>query len=308
MKIGFIGLGSVGNGMACNLAKAGYKIIINDLDYSKAKTVIDLGATWGESPAETAATVDVLITSLPSSEAVNEVLTGDKGALSTLAPGSVWVEMGTNVDHEVIRLAKIAAQNDVKTIEAPVTGGVHLVTSGDVTILCGGEHDVLERVMPLLKVIGGEILHVDVELGKATTAKVITNMLAFINLVGVGEGLMLAKKAGIDLKTAYEAIRLSSGNSFVHETESQVILSGSYNIMFPMDLVRKDINFALDIAKEHDIPVRLAKLVADIYEEGIDKYGGKADSPEIVKLLEDRVGEKLRAEGFPEELITGVNI
>ncbi|GAA0433491.1 NAD(P)-dependent oxidoreductase [Lentibacillus halophilus] len=308
MKIGFIGLGSAGLGMVCNLAREGYQVTVNDLDRSKAEPALELGATWGETPAETAAGVDVLITSLPSSAAVNEVLTGDKGAFLTLSPGTIWMEMGTNIESEIIRLAEIASSQGVETIEAPVTGGIHLIDSGDVTILCGGKANILEHVRPLLDVMGGEVLHIDRDLGKATTIKVITNMLAFINLAGVREALMLAKKSEIDLKTAYEAIRLSSGNSFVHETEGQVILNGSYNILFSMELVRKDIGFALEIAEQNGVPVRLAELVADIYEEGIEKYGGQAESPQIAKLLEDEVGEELRAEGFPEKLTKGINV
>lgn len=304
MKIGFIGLGNVGMSLAGSLAKAGYKLTVTDLDRSKAESLLQLGATWADSPAETAIDADILITCLPSSNAVNAVLTGEKGAFSTLAPGSVWVEMGTNIGSEILRLAEIAKELGIETLEAPVTGGIHLVKSGDVTILCGGKLEISERVKPLMEVMGGEVLYIG-ELGKATAIKLVTNMLAFIHLVAAGEALMISKKSGIDLGVAFEAIRLSSGNSFVHETESQVILNGSYNIGFTIDLVQKDIGFVLENAKELGVPARLATLVSEIFEEGKNKYGGGAQSPQIVKLLEDELGEDLRAEGFPEELAAG---
>jgi len=192
MKIGFIGLGNVGIGLAGSLTRAGHKIIINDLDRSKAEPLLQQGAIWAGSPAETAEGVDVLITCLPSSEAVNTVLTGENGAFSALSPGSIWVEMGTNIGSEILRLAQIGIERGIETLEAPITGGIHLVKSGDVTILCGGKLEVLGRVKPLLEVMGGEVLYIG-DLGKATSIKLVTNMLAFIHLVAAGEALMIAK-------------------------------------------------------------------------------------------------------------------
>ncbi|MDH3229616.1 MAG: NAD-binding protein, partial [Alphaproteobacteria bacterium] len=130
----------------------------------------------------------------------------------------------------------------------------------------------------------------------------ITNMLAFIHLVAAGEALMLAKRGGLDLRKSFEAIRASSGNSFVHETESQVILNGSYNIGFTMDLACKDAGFAMKMGREFGVPLKLAELMEQLFIEARERYGGDAWSPMVVKLLEDALGEELRAEGFPAEL------
>ena len=139
-------------------------------------------------------------------------------------------------------------------------------------------------------------------LGQAAVIKVITNMLAFINLVAVGEALMLAKRGGLDLAASFEAIRNSSGNSFVHETESQVILNGSYNIGFTMDLALKDLGFATQFGREFGVPLEIAGLVEQTFVRAKAQYGGGAWSSQVVKLLEDAVGADLRAEGFPEML------
>jgi 3-hydroxyisobutyrate dehydrogenase len=149
--------------------------------------------------------------------------------------------------------------------------------------------------------MGGKVLHVG-PLGSASVIKVITNMLAFIHLVGLGEALMLAKRGGLDLGKAFEAIRASSGNSFVHETESQVILSGSYAIGFTMDLACKDLGLARQLGSTFGVPLELASLVEQIFLRARAQYGGNAWSPMVVKLLEDALGTELRAPGFPTSL------
>ena len=132
--------------------------------------------------------------------------------------------------------------------------------------------------------------------------KVITNMLAFIHLVADGEALMLAKRAGLDLKTAWEAIAASSGTSFVHETEGQLILNGSYDIAFSMDLALKDLGFAMGFGQEFGVPLDLAGQVQQTFVKGRAAYGGQAQSTQIVKLLEDVLDTDLRVEGFPSRL------
>jgi 3-hydroxyisobutyrate dehydrogenase len=186
-------------------------------------------------------------------------------------------------------------------LEAPVTGGVHLAARGEITVLVGGEQDLYDLHRPALQAMGAKIFHMG-PLGSAAVIKVITNMLAFIHLVADGEALMLAKRGGLDLKTAYEAISASSGTSFVHETEGQLILNGSYDIAFTMDLALKDLGFAMGFGKEYGVPLDLASLVNQTFVKGKAVYGGAAQSTQIVKLLEDALNTDLRAEGFPSRL------
>ncbi len=301
MKIGFIGLGNVGAPLAANLLRAGHALTVNDLEREAASEMLAAGADWAESPRALAAGAEAVITSLPSPAAVSGVMEGEDGVLATLDSGAAWIEMSTNDAEEVKRLAAIAATQCIATLEAPITGGCHRAKSGEITILVGGDDAVYAKHLPLFEAMGGTVLHVGA-LGQASVLKVITNMLAFVHLVAVGEALMLAKRGGIDLGTAFEGIKASSGNSFVHETESQVILNGSYNIGFTTDLASKDLGLAHQLGRELGVPLELAGLVEQIFNRARLQYGERAWSSQVVKLLEDALGTDLRAPGFPAEL------
>ena len=189
----------------------------------------------------------------------------------------------------------------IATLEAPVTGGVHRAAAGEITVLVGGDEALFRAHQPALQAMGGEIIHMG-PLGSAAVIKVITNMLAFVHLVASGEAMMLAKRGGLDLAKAWAAIRASSGNSFVHETETQLILSGSYDVGFTMDLACKDLGFALAMGREFGVPLELAGLVEQTFIRARQQLGGAAWSTAVVKLLEDALGEPLRADGFPAKL------
>ncbi|HUG60885.1 MAG TPA: NAD(P)-dependent oxidoreductase [Methylomirabilota bacterium] len=301
MRYGFIGLGHLGRHLAGNLLKAGFAVTVHDLDRVAADGLVAAGAVFRDDVASLAAEVDAVITCLPSPAASTGVLTAERGVLAGLRPGGTWIEMSTTDKDEFARIAALAAERGVEVLEAPVTGGVHKAAAGDITILVGGDERVFERHRPALAAMGGEIIHMG-PLGSAMLIKVITNMLAFIHLVAAGEALMLARAGGLDLAKAFHAIKASSGNSFVHETESQVILNGSYNIAFTMDLAVKDLGFAMDYADDLGVPLDLAELTAETFGRAREAYGGGAWSSMVVKLLEDQVGLDLRAPGFPSEL------
>jgi 3-hydroxyisobutyrate dehydrogenase len=242
--------------------------------------------------------VDCVITCLPSPAISEAVL---QQMLQTLKPGSSWIEMSTLGRDEIIALARIAAEKGIRTLECPVTGGVHLAASGEITVLAGGDKDLFEHHRPALEAMGGQLFHMG-PLGSAAIIKVITNMLAFIHLVADGEALMLAKRGGLDLAQAWHAIRASSGTSFVHETEGQLILNGSYDVAFTMDLALKDLTFAMRLGREFGVPLDLASLTTQTFVKGRSAYGGSAQSTAVVKLLEDLLETNLRADGFPEKL------
>src|SRR5690349_24178807 len=301
MRLGFIGIGHLGRHLAGSLLKAGFPLTVSDLDRGAAADLLAAGASWAASPREVAARADSVFTCLPSPAAVAAVVAGDNGILAGLASGGTWIDMSTNDRHEILRLAGLAADKGIACLEAPVTGGVHKAALGEITVLVGGERDAYEAHLPAFRAMGGQVFHMG-PLGSASVIKVITNMLAFIHLVAAGEALMLAKRGGLDLGQAFHAISASSGTSFVHETESQLVLNGSYDIGFTMDLALKDLGFALAMGKEFGAPLDLASRVKAIFEEGRRAYGGDAWSTQIVKLLEDAVGVELRAPGFPARL------
>ena len=298
MRLGFIGLGNLGGHLAASLLRAGFPVTVHDRDRSLGDRLLAMGATWADSAAEVAAASDTVLTCLPS-PAVSEAVLHQM--LPAMKPGNTWVEMSTLGRDDILRLAAIAGAHGVRMLESPVTGGVHLAARGEITVLAGGDKDVFEAHRTALKAMGNRIFHIG-PLGSAAVIKVITNMLAFIHLVADGEALMLAKRAGLDLKTAWEAISASSGTSFVHETEGQLILNGSYDIAFSMDLALKDLGFAMGFGQEFGVPLDLAGQVQQTFVKGRAAYGGQAQSTQIVKLLEDVLGTDLRAEGFPARL------
>jgi 3-hydroxyisobutyrate dehydrogenase-like beta-hydroxyacid dehydrogenase len=298
MRYGFIGLGHLGKHLAVNLARGGFDLSVYDLQRSAADIVLAAGARWADSIPELAKSSDCLITCLPSPAATAAVL---ELALPCLCRGSTWIEMSTNDFAEVGALAARAQTLGIATLACPVTGGVHRAEAGDITVLVGGAQQVFAMHEPALSAMGGRVIHLG-GIEQAAVTKVVTNMLAFIHLIAAGEALMLCAKAGVDLRSAFEAIAASSGNSFVHETESQVILNGSYDIGFTMDLACKDAGFALEFGRRFGVPLRLAGVMEQTFIEGRAKYGGSAWSSMIVKLLEDAVDTPLRAPGFPSRL------
>jgi 3-hydroxyisobutyrate dehydrogenase-like beta-hydroxyacid dehydrogenase len=298
MRYGFVGLGHLGRHLAVHLAGSGFDLAVFDLDRTSAAAVLAAGARWASSVGALAGEVDCLITCLPSPAATRVVF---EEALPCLESGATWIEMSTNDFAEIETLARRAAAAGVATLACPVTGGVHRAEAGEITVLVGGEQQVFERHRAALEAMGGRVIHLG-GIEQAAVTKVVTNMLAFIHLIAAGEALMLCAKAGVDLTAAFHAIAASSGTSFVHETESQLILNGSYDIGFTMDLACKDAGFALEFGRRFGVPLRLAAVMEQIFIEGRARYGKAAWSSMIVKLLEDATGTALRAPGFPARL------
>ncbi len=301
-KISFIGLGSLGEPLAMNLVKAKYDVTVTDLKRENAARLEAAGAKWSDDIAGVCANADVVITALPSVAASRRVVEGENGVFDNLEAGSTWIEMSTT-DVEIIQQqAEQAAARGIYALECPVTGGVHRAHSGRITVLVGGTEEDFKRVEPILSTMGGEIILVG-PVGHAGVVKVVTNMLAFINLVSCGEAMMLCAKYGVDLDKAYQGILHSSGNSFVHETESKLVLSGSYQVDFTMDLALKDLGIARDIANKIDVPLELGAATEAIFKRARKLFGGEAQSPRVVQMLENICGIKLRADGYPEKLV-----
>ena len=298
MHYGYIGLGNLGGHLAASLLQAGHRVTVYDRNPKLAERHAALGATVAPSVSALAETVDHVFTCLPN-PAVSEAVLAE--LMTGLKPGATWIENSTLGRDDVLRLAGLARIGEVRLLEAPVTGGVHLAARGEITVLLGGDQDLVDLHRPALSVIGKRLFHMG-PLGSAAIIKVITNMLAFIHLKATSEALMLAKRGGLDLGQAWHAIAASSGNSFVHETEGALILNGSYDIAFNVDLALKDLGFALGFGKEFGVPLDLASVTQQTYIAAKAAFGGEAQSPMIAKLLEDLLHTDLRAEGFPARL------
>ena len=302
MKIGFIGLGNVGEKLANNLLKNGYKLVVRDLDPKQSKIFRKKGAIIAVSPKELAKKCDVIITCLPSPKICKKVMTSKDGVLQGLSKNKVWLEMSTTDQFEVKKIGLMVKKKGAYALDVPVSGGCHRAATGNISIFAGGNRKVFKKILPILKCMGRKILYTG-ELGTASILKVITNYLASVHLAALGEAWTIAKKSKLDLKNTYKGIAASSGNSFVHETESQVILNGSYNINFTMDLVKKDMKLFNDLSKKLKTPLEISPFVLNIFNKAQKKYGSRAWSTMVVKRLEDKYKLRFRAQGFPKELI-----
>ena len=299
--VGFIGLGNVGAKLAGSLLRNGADLTIRDLDEAAAFPLLAAGAKWGKSPAEMASVCDIIITCLPSPVISAAVLEAEDGLLAGFRKGCIWAEMSTTDETEIHRLsAKVAAVGG-RAVDCPVSGGCHRAATGNISIFAGCEREVFDDMLPFLTKMGRRILHTG-PLGSATVLKVVTNYLATANLLSVAEALSTCKAAGMDMHTSYEAIAISSGTSFVHETEGQVILNGSRDINFTMDLVLKDISLFQDVAIRSGLQLELAPLLVEIFKDGIEKYGPREFSPNIIRRLEEAHGLDVSAAGFPDEI------
>ena len=302
MKIGFIGLGNVGGKLAGSLLRNNFDLTVRDLDESLTNPLKDLGAKVANSPKELAEQTDLIITSLPSPEISAEVMEANDGIINGLSENKIWLEMSTTDENEVKRLGeKVIAKKGIP-MDGPVSGGCHRAATGNIAIFVGGERKAFEKILPALTVMGRKVLHTG-DLGSASVLKVITNYLASVHLVALGEAWTVAKKSNLDLAKTYKGIAISSGNSFVHETESQVILNGSYNINFTMDLVLKDTGLFDDLAKKLNASLEISPKIVEIFKDGQKRYGSRAWSSMIVKRMEDLNKIDFRADGFPEELV-----
>jgi 3-hydroxyisobutyrate dehydrogenase len=267
-----------------------------------AKGLLAGGATWSDDVADTCRDADVVITVLPSPAISRTVVEGAGGVFENLKSGGTWIEMSTTDMEDLLRLSDVAKSKGITVLECPVTGGVHLANSGEITVLVGGEQSTFDRVQDILGTMGGEIIYMG-KMGNASVVKVVTNMLAFIHLIAAGEAMMLPAKYGVDPDATYRAIRASSGNSFVHETESKLVLSGSYNVKFTMDLACKDLGLVNGIAEKIGVPLELGSMAQQIFRRARGLYGSQAQSPEVVRMIEAACGLELRAPGYPTELV-----
>ena len=302
MKVGFIGLGNAGGKLAGSLLRNGFDLTVRDLNKDLVNEFVKRGANNGSSPKEMAEDCNVMITCLPSPKICSEVMESKDGVLAGLSKGKIWLEMSTTDEAEIRRIGALVEVVGALPIDCPVSGGCHRADTGNISIFAGCTREAFELVLPILTTMGRRVLHTG-DLGTASKLKVMTNYLATVNLTSIAEALSTMKVLGMDMNVTYEAIKASSGNSFVHETESQVILNGSRDISFTMDLVSKDVGIFNELAKRKGLNLEIAPLIVDIFKDGEKRYGSRELSPNIIKRLEEKMGIKVLGEGFPPEVL-----
>tara|TARA_B100000676_G_C17915463_1_gene752438 strand:+ start:54 stop:995 length:942 start_codon:yes stop_codon:yes gene_type:complete len=302
MKIGFIGLGNVGSKLAGSLLRNKFDLTVKDINKSLTENFKKKGAKVTDNAKELAEQTDLIITCLPSPEICAEVMESENGVIDGLSKNKIWLEMSTTDESEVKRLGKLVSNKKAFPLDGPVSGGCHRADTGNIAIFVGGDRKSFEKIMPMLTTMGRKILHTG-ELGSASILKVITNYLASVHLAALGEAWLIARKSNLNLNKTFKGIAASSGNSFVHETESQVILNGSYNINFTMDLVKKDMSLFDQLSKKFKTPLEISPFILDIFKDAEKKYGSRAWSSMVVKRLEDKFKINFRSPGFPNELV-----
>jgi len=298
MKVGFIGLGNVGGKLAGSLLRNGVDLAVHDLDPALVADFAARGAVAADGPEALMQGCDFVITCLPSPAASDAVL---RAMLPHAGPGKTWLEMSTTDPAEVTRLGGQMIGRGGAAVDCPVSGGCHRADTGNISIFAGCRRATFDKVLPLLTIMGRRVLHTG-DLGSASVLKVMTNYLATANLLTLCEALTVMKAAGADLATTYEAIAISSGASFVHETESQLILSGARDVNFSMDLVQKDIGLFQMLADLHDVPLEISPLMIQIMTDGQKRFGARAQSDRIIERLEEATGLSVTAPGFPPVL------
>ena len=302
MKVGFIGLGNAGGKLAGSLLRNGFDLTVRDLNKKFVNEFVGRGANSGRSPKEMAEHCNVIITCLPSPKVCSEVMESKDGVLAGLSKGKIWLEMSTTDEAEIRRIGALVDAVGALPIDCPVSGGCHRADTGNISIFAGCKRETFELALPILTTMGRRVLHTG-DLGTASKLKVMTNYLATVNLTSIAEALTTMKALGMDMNVTYEAIKASSGNSFVHETESQVILNGSRDISFTMDLVSKDVGIFNELAKRKGLDLEIAPLIVDIFKDGEKRYGPRELSPNIIKRLEEKADVEVLGEGFPPEMI-----
>ncbi len=302
MKVGFIGLGNAGGKLAGSLLRNGYDLTVRDLDEELVANFISCGAKSANSPKEMAEQCEVIITCLPSPKVCSEVMESDDGVLAGISKGKIWLEMSTTDEAEIRRIGAMVEAIGALPVDCPVSGGCHRAATGNISIFAGCSRSTFELALPILTTMGRRILHTG-GLGSASILKVMTNYLATVNLTSIAEALSTMKLIGMDMNVTYEAIKASSGNSFVHETESQVILNGSRDISFTMDLVSKDVGIFNELAQRQGLDLEIAPLIVDIFKDGEKRYGSRELSPNIIKRLEEEADIKVLGQGFPSAMI-----
>jgi 2-hydroxy-3-oxopropionate reductase len=292
MKIGFIGLGIMGRPMAKNLIKAGHELIVNDHLKENIEDVVKAGAKAGSSIAEVAAESEVVITMLPNSPHVKEVVCGEGGVLSVARPGLIVIDMSSIAPLTSQEIAKACAKKGVEMLEAPVSGGEPKAIEGTLSIMCGGEEALFNECVSLLKCMGADVVYCGAS-GAGNTTKLANQIIVAVNIAAVSEAFMLAKRAGVDPNRVYEAIKGGLAGSTVLNAKGTMMLANNVKPGFKIDLHIKDLNNAIDTAHSTGAPMPLTATVMEMLQN-LHKDGmGQCDHSAIAKFYEKLAGDTL---------------
>ena len=294
MKVGFIGIGYMGRHMARNIRAAGHELTVFDIQKQAADEVISMGAVWAESPREVAEASEVIFTSLPRPENVEEVSLGEGGILSGASPGTTIFDVSTTDPDTIYRISERCKEKGVQILDAPVSGGTVGAEAGTLSVMVGGPHETYEKYSSLLNTIGNQKMYCG-DLGSGAICKIVNNLVGMgVNAV-LGEALSLGVKAGVGADMLFDAISKSSGNSQVLHMLSNTMFKGNFEPGFQVDLAAKDIGLATDMARRLKIPMEISNLIQQKYIHAQNRGWGKRDFPAVSKIQEERADVEIRS-------------
>ncbi len=286
MKIGFIGLGVMGKRMAKRFHDEGYNIKVFDVMKAALDEFKKLGVKTGSSPGDVAAETDVIFMSLPNSQVVTNVVVGKDGILSKARQGTIIVDLSSITPKAIKDIYKKTISKGVEVLDAPVSGGSAGAKAGTLTIMVGGKKKVLEKVEHLLKVIGKTIYHVG-DVGAGDSVKLVNNLLLGANMVAVAEALVLGVKAGLNPEIIFDVITNSSGNSYALKAKYPKFISqGNFEPGFMVDLQYKDLQLAVETAKDLGIPLLMGNMAQQIFDIAKAERLGQKDISSVINLYE----------------------
>lgn len=277
-RVGFIGLGIMGKPMALNILKAGYDVTVNDLNTESVETLVQAGAVFG-TPADMGATCDIIITMLPASHHVQQVVLGENGLLQTATAGTILIDMSSISPVASVEIANQAALRGVEMLDAPVSGGEPKAIDGTLSIMVGGKETIFETVKPLLEVVGASVTLVGKN-GSGVTAKLANQIIVNLNIAAMSEALTLAAKAGIDVEKMYQAIRGGLAGSAVLDAKVPLILERNFVAGGRIDINLKDMTNVMETAHEIGVPLPLSSQLVEIFHalkidgKAADDHGG----------------------------------
>ena len=294
MKVGFIGIGYMGRHMARNIRAAGHELTVFDIQKQATDEVISMGAVWAESPREVAEASEVIFTSLPRPENVEEVSLGEGGILSGASPGTTIFDVSTTDPDTIYRISERCKENGVQILDAPVSGGTVGAEAGTLSVMVGGPHETYEKYSSLLNTIGNQKMYCG-DLGSGAICKIVNNLVGMgVNAV-LGEALSLGVKAGVGADMLFDAISKSSGNSQVLHMLSNTMFKGNFEPGFQVDLAAKDIGLATDMARRLKIPMEISNLIQQKYIHAQNRGWGKLDFPAVSRIQEERADVEIRS-------------
>lgn len=295
MRIGFIGLGTMGGAASLNLIKGGHQLTVCDLDSERAKDHLARGATWADTPAMAAKDADIVFTMVFGPKQIEHVMRGENGLLSAMGSGQVWVDMTTNQPNLARELGRELAAKGAQAVDAPVSGAVDGARTGNMPQFAGGDEDTIERIRPVMELMGP--LHYMGQSGSGCITKLASNQLWAIHATAMGEALVMALKSGVELPRAWEALKIGASESWCMHHDAPSVFAGHYDPSFTLDLCKKDLGLIVEACDDAGTPAPATRLVCAQFEEARKTYGGDKGELHVVKLEEDAAGVSLRLEG-----------